>query len=102
MLDWIFKSRDLDECPAVLKSPDFLRLNLFEVMSVDVVPELPEKDLVAVVLDVGLLIGNLEIGSELREEEQKSIAKAINSKSYLNSSSLKWKLQSLEFTRINF
>ena len=54
--------RVVEECLAVLEAPGFFGLNLFEVVGVDVVPELALKGLVGVVLDVGLLVRNLEIG----------------------------------------
>lgn len=44
----------------VVNSPHFFLLYLFKVMGVDVVPELPEKGIAGVVVDVGLLVGHLE------------------------------------------
>lgn len=47
----------------VLESLHFLGLYLFEVVCVDMVPELPKKGLIGVVVDVSLWVRNLEIGA---------------------------------------
>ena len=54
----------MQEGTDVVNAPHFIILYLFKVMGVDVVPELPEKGVAGVVVDVGLLIGHFEVGAE--------------------------------------
>lgn len=58
----------------VLESSHFLGLYLFEVVSIDVVPELPEEGLVGMVVNVGLRVGDLEIGASLIKIGKEEIA----------------------------
>ena len=58
----------------VLEAPHFLRLYLFEVVCVDVVPELSEQGLVGMVVDVGLRVRHLEIGAALVKMGKEEIA----------------------------
>jgi hypothetical protein len=48
-----------------LQSFQLFLFDSLEVMGVDVMPELPQQDFVGVVLNVGLRVGDLEIGAEL-------------------------------------
>jgi len=43
-------------------------------MRVDVMPELAKEDLIGVVLNIGLGVGNLKIGAELERKEKIKIA----------------------------
>ena len=47
----------------VLESSHFFDLYLFEVVCVDVVPELPKKGLIRMVVDISLWVRNLEVGA---------------------------------------
>jgi hypothetical protein len=87
----------------VLESLHFFGLYLFEVVCVDMMPELPKKSLIRMVVDISLWVRNLEIGACLIKECER-IDRCMRSKKwrYLRDKSLKWKLQSLESTRINF
>ena len=58
----------------VLEAPHFLRLYLFEVVCVDVVPELSEQGLIGMVVDVGLRVRHLEIGAALVKMGKEEIA----------------------------
>lgn len=58
----------------VLESPHFLGLYLFEVVRVDMVPELPEEGLVGMVVNVSLRVGDLEIGASLIKIGKEQIA----------------------------
>ncbi len=49
-------SADLEDRLKVFEAPHFLRLYLFEVVCVDVVPELAEEGLIGMVVDVGLRV----------------------------------------------
>lgn len=58
----------------ILESPDFFRLYLFEVVCVYVMPELPEEGLIGMVVDVGLRVRDLEIGTWLIKISKEEIA----------------------------
>jgi hypothetical protein len=66
-----------EEGAEVVEALDFFEFNFFEVVGVGVVPELAEQGVVAVVLDVGLLVGHLEIEAASRPPKAKTIAAAI-------------------------
>lgn len=53
---------------------------LFEVVGVDVVPELAEESVVGVVVEVGLGVGHLEVGAGLAKRGRR-IAGAIETNS---------------------
>lgn len=47
----------------VLESSHFFGLYLFEVVGIDVVPKLPKKGLIRMVVNIGLWVSNLEVGA---------------------------------------
>ena len=61
----------------VVHAVHFLDFDAFKVVGVDVVPELAEEGVVGVVLDVGLLVGDLEVEAALGEDGGEEIDSAI-------------------------
>ena len=61
----------------VVNAPNFFQLYLFKVVGVDVVPKLSEEDIVGVVVGVGLLVGHLEVETELGPKGKEGIAATI-------------------------
>ena len=61
----------------VVNAPNFIQLNLFKVVGVDVMPKLAEEDVVGVIVGVGLLVGNLEVETELGQKGKEGIAATI-------------------------
>ena len=87
----------------VVNTSHFFIINLFKVMGIDVVPELAEKGVIGVIVYVGLLVGNLEVGAEsIKDINRRDRLHRSLKKWYLIKGSLKWKLQSFESNLINF
>ena len=61
----------------VVNAPHLIQLNLFKVVGVDMMPKLTEEDVVRVIVSVGLLVGNLEVETELELKRKEGIAATI-------------------------